>query len=658
MSMLVEVLFGVVALLLTHRASAEEPAPVSGTDSSAAVVPAQGTDTVHSVDAVVVTGSRTERTLGEAPVATEVISREEIAESGARDVAELLEERPGVLIDRSFAGAGPELQGLPADYTLILVDGVRQPGRVNGVIDLSRFALDDVERIEIVRGAGSALYGSDAIAGVINIITRGVKRPLELSGQASLGPRRQIDLGASAGVKSGAWSTRLSGGRHSAAAFDLDPSDIATTQAAFQQYDIADRSEYAPSRNFKLTASADYTRRSRQGIDLSGGGAVFDRDNLTQTANVWVKPELQLGQGTRLGVRASYGVFHDEFSLDQRGSAALDEDQHTRENIGQIGAQLDALLGKSQLLTAGSEGSYETLDTERLNGKRGERTRLGLYLQDEWTLSEAPLFVLLPGVRVDIDSQFGATPTPRIAARFDPVRELTLRATYGWGYKAPDFRELYLLFENPSVGYLVEGNTDLKPERSRNVNASIEYRPHRSVWLSFHGFYNSLQDRIDTVLAPSTDVGPQRFRYGNVNSALTRGLTASLSVSPLTGLRLEFSYDYTDARAKSDGNEPLFGVPTERATASLRYREPSIGFETLWRASFVGSRPFYQDNDGDGVDERLNAPSYAQVDLRVAQRLRYGFSGFLFAQNLLNAGDPAFLPLAPRSFSGGVNYDF
>src|SRR5262249_36138094 len=159
---------------------------------------------------------------------------------------------------------------------------------------------------------------------------------------------------------------------------------------------------------------------------------------------------------------------------------------------------------------------------------------------------------------------------------------------------APDFRELYLYFENPSVGYLVQGNPDLKPERSQNIGASVELRPHRSVWFSLQGFYNLLEDRIDTALTPSGDMGPQRFQYRNVNSALTRGFTATLSVSPMTGLRLEFSYDLTDARARG-GDQQLSGVAAQRATASLRYRAPDIGFETSWRGSFVGTRPFYQD---------------------------------------------------------------
>jgi outer membrane receptor for ferrienterochelin and colicins len=492
---------------------------------------------------------------------------------------------------------------------------------------------------------------------VINLITRRASRPLELGGSLNAGPNGRLDVTGSAGGQRGPASLRLSGGRHASDGFDLDPGNIATTQGAFQQYDIAQNSELRLSSGFRLASSAEYTRRARQGIDQSGAGAVFDRNNRTQTASLGLRPELDLGSGVLLHLRTGYSLFRDQFELDQRGSDALDDSQDTREQLAHVGAQLDALRG-SHLLSAGAEGSYESLSTERLANGHGDRTRLGLYVQEEWTLNEAPLLVLTPGARLDIDSQFGTAPTPRVALRFDPVRELTLRASYGWGFKAPDFRELYLRFENPSAGYLVEGSTELEPERSRNVGASVELRPHRSLSLSLQGFYNLLEDRIDTALVPAVDMGPQRFSYRNVDSAMTRGLIASLSVSPLAGLKLEFSYDLTDAYSRGSSNQRLSGVPAQRATAGLRYRAPNVGLETSWRGTFVGKRPFYQDTDGDGTDERRDSYGYASIDVRVAQRIGYGFRSFFMGENLLDAGDAEFLALAPRTFSGGVEFEY
>jgi outer membrane receptor for ferrienterochelin and colicins len=634
--------------------TAVEPAPRA---DSGVADGGEGED-VHSVDAIVVTGSRTERPLGEAPVATEVITREEIDDSGAQSLGQLLEEQPGVFVDRGIGGAAPQLQGLPADYTLILIDGVRQPGRLNGVIDLDRFSIEDIERVEIVRGSASALYGSDAIAGVINIITRKARKPLDVTGQGSYGAYATLDLSAGVGVRRDTWSSRMSGGYHSRDSFDLDPSDIATTQSASKQYNIANQSTYSPTRGLTLALTGDYRHQDRNAIDVNAaGGAVFDRENVTETGSVLLKPEWKFGAGSRLELRTSLAIFRDQFLLDQRDASELDELTDTREQLAQLGAQFDTLIGSSHLGTLGAEVAYESLRTTRLENGRGTRTRGALYLQDEWTLLGSPLLVLLPGARLDVDSQFGAYPTPRVALRFDPLEQVTLRASYGWGFKAPDFRELYLLFENPSVGYLVEGNTALRPEKSRNVNAGVEYRPHRTLWLSAQGFYNDISDRIGTNLAADNDAGPQRFVYQNVDSAHSLGVDSNVRFSPLRGLRLDVGYSWTRTRNESDG-QPLSGTPLHRATASVRYAVPSIGFETTWRAAFIGSRPFYQDNDGDGIAERVNASGYASVDARVAQRLAYGFGTFLLAQNLLDAGDAAFAPLAPRTLSGGVTLDY
>jgi outer membrane receptor for ferrienterochelin and colicins len=651
---------GIAALLsMAAPAAAADGEPAAAEPAAPAAEPV-GTDTgedVHSVDAIVVTGSRTERPLGEAPVATELITREEIDASGAQNLGELLEERPGIYIDRSFAGAAAQLSGLPSDYTLILIDGVRQPGRIDGSIDLDRFSIEDIERVEIVRGASSALYGSDAMAGVINIITRKAKKPIEVNGQGSYGAYSTLDLSAAVGLRRKAWSTRVSGGRHSRGAFDLDPSDAATSQSASTQYNISNQSTYSPTRQLTLTATGDYRHQDRQAVDVgAAGGAIFDRENVTETGSVLLKPEWKLAQGSRLELRTSFAMFRDQFLLDQREASDLDQLQDTRERMAQIGAQFDTLIGESHLVSLGTEGWYESLATERLVGT-GNRTRGAVYVQDEWSILGEPTLVLLPGARVDVDSQFGAYGTPRLAVRFDPVERVTLRASYGWGYKAPDFRELYLLFENPSVGYLVEGNTELQPEKSRSYNASAEYQPHRSVWLSMQGFYNEISDRIGTNLAPATDLGPQRFVYQNVDSASSLGAEANLRLSPLDGLRFDLGYTWTRTRNASDG-EPLSGQPLHRATASVRYTAASFGFETLWRGAFVGSRPFYRDVDGDDTAERQDAPGYASIDARVAQRIGFGIKTFLLAENLLNAGDATFLPIPPRTFSGGMTLDY
>jgi outer membrane receptor for ferrienterochelin and colicins len=630
--------------------------PVASSAHAQTALPVPESGAVETTDAIVVTGSRTERPLAETPVATQVIGTREIAESGARNVAELLEDQAGIYIEPSFAGAGPELQGLDPNYTLILIDGQRAIGRVGGVIDLRRYPIEDIERIEIVRGASSALYGSDALAGVINIITKRSKRPVEVDAQGSVGYRNQVDLRGRVGVSGGdAWGA-LSGGLHRDDGYDLDPSTAATSGSEIQQYEAALRGGYDFGSKLDLGASAEYRYRAQDGLDESGGGALLDRRNRTEDANFFLRPEWTPGPGTRLSTRAGYSYFRDQFMLDQRQGVAFDDYQDTREQMLQGGVQLDFSPHARHLATVGVEGFFERLRSERLQGGEGDRQRGALYVQDEWSVLEQPLFVLLPGARVDLDSDFGAYVTPRIATRFDPSSAITLRASFGLGFRAPDFREQLLFFENPSAGYVVEGNPDLDPEHSRNVTVGAELHPSSLVWASLSLFRNDLKDMISTELTdPGGAGGPMRFQYENISSAYTQGIEASVRLNPMQGIRLDLSYAFVDTRDE-ELDRPLSGRPKHRATLAMRYRDPGIGFETVWRAALVGERVFYEDDDGDGTEERVDAPAYASVDLRVQQRIAYGFSGFLYAENVLDAGDPELLTIPPRSFSIGLSF--
>lgn len=232
----IHALLGLVALLAARQAGAGDP-PAGPPEASTEAI----SDPQYQS---VVTATRSEEPLADTPVATEVITRDEIAASGAENVAEVLDERPGVEIVRSFAGANIYLQGLDPEYMLVLVDGQRVIGRVNGAVDLARIPVDDIERIEIVRGASSALYGSDAIGGVINIITRRAGEPLEADVSLAYGSFNATDLRTHAGMQRGRWNASLTAGWHRSDAFDIDPFEPSTNGSAFDELEVGGRLQY------------------------------------------------------------------------------------------------------------------------------------------------------------------------------------------------------------------------------------------------------------------------------------------------------------------------------------------------------------------------------------------------------------------------------
>lgn len=610
---------------------------------------------VHEVDQIVVTGSRTERRLADTPVSTEVITREEVEASGAENLADLLEEHPGLDVFRSFAGSGIRMQGMDPEYVLVLVDGQRVTGRVGGAIDLTRFPIEDIERVEIVKGASSALYGSDALGGVVNIITRRARKRYEAEGHVAYGSFNTADVSGRGGLKLGAWNSRLSAGWHRGDGFDLNPTDIATNGNAFNEVNVGNRTEYRPDDAVTLSAHADFLYRDQSGIDLSGGGAIFERRNRTEAFSASLGPEIRMSGPSKLRATAYYMFFRDQFLLNQRGSSTLDQYQETCEQLLQLSTQYDRLLFSRHLMTVGAEGFVERLRSERLEHGHGGRERGALFAQDEWTILEKPRLVVVPGARVDFDSQFGTHPSPKIALRFDRHETLVLRASYGWGFRAPSFKELLLRFQNPGAGYVVEGNPDLRPETSRSFNVGAEYRPAKWFWLNVNFFRNDIDDLIQTEIVDGGGAGgPTQFRYVNISSAYTQGLESTVRVRPVRGLTFELGYTLTDTKDRN-AQRPLAGRALHRGTFNVRYRHAPWGLEGLVRGSVVSDRPFYRDDNGDGLDERIDAPLYGTLDVRLAKSFfeeRLAF--FVMGENLLNAGDPQFLAIQPRTFSGGV----
>jgi outer membrane receptor for ferrienterochelin and colicins len=607
---------------------------------------------------IVVTAARTEQAVGDVAVSTRVIDRAAIEASGAENLAGILEEQPGLQVLRSFAGAGGvgvQMHGLDAKYVLILVDGQRATGRVGGVVDLSRFPAEDIAQIEIVKGPGSSLYGADAIAGIINIITRRSTRPLEVDGRVRYGSFHTSDLATTIGGRRGRWSTRWSGGWSHTAGFDRDKSDASTTGNAGDNLHAAQRTEVQARRDVTIGIHSDVQRRDLRGVDSGAGGAVFDRRNLTRTASVTLVPEITWTAPARLRLTGHVAHFDDDYSLDQRKSDALDQRQRTRDTLGQIGAQYDHVVAGRHLFSAGMEVQLERLATPRLEQASSHRQRLGIYAQDEWKVALKPLVVIVPGARLDLDSQFGGYGSPRLAVRVDPALPLTLRASAGLGFRAPSFRELYLSFANPAAGYRVAGNPDLRAETARSATVGAAWRFAAGRQLSVDYFHHRLRDLIALDANTLMLGGDNTFRYTNVGAARSHGVEAALSLQFGGGVDAELSYTFT--RATDLGLErPLPGRPAHQGLSRVRWRHPRSGTSAQLRAAVQGRQFYFGDDDGDGVETAIRVAPYASVDLRVAQELLRGrLTLFVGVDNLLDAGDASYLPLIPRLFYGGLS---
>lgn len=669
-----------IALAGTDTASVAAEASSSGA-SGTSEASAQGD--WGPMDRVVVTGARREERQAEAVVRTESMNREEIEASGAESLEEVLDGFPGIRIRRSFAGAAVQIRGLDAQHTLILVDGQRMNGRVDGVFDLSRIPAERIERVEVVKGPASALYGSDALGGVINIITKDADRPLEAWARVAAGSledRRTgllsadgpstLDVSTRLGARRGAWSGTLTAGFHHQGAFDLAPEDAATTGSELDSFDVETSHRFTLSPSVQLDLRADLFRRALQGVELgsnlddasvedspfrdAGTRSQFERRNMTTTWSVAAGPRIDLAPGHELAFTGTYSRFRDDFVRDQAGDDDNDLNQTTVDELALLTGQYDGRLAEAHLFTAGIETLYETVASPRLRQGQGERGRFSLYAQHEWRL--LPEIQLVPGARLDVDSQFGVYPAPKISARWSPLEALAFRASYGLGFRAPAVRELFLTFENPAAGYVVNGNPNLRPELSRGLTAGVQLIKPDGLFegSSFEAeFYrNDVDDLIVFQLDETANDGTQTFTNENVESALTQGVELLWTMRWIRSLGTELGYTFLDAQDRTR-DRSLPGRSRHRFTFRAFLDHRATGVSAWVRGAWASQAPLFTDFDG-GRTETVFIPAFVSVDARVQKTIGDHVAAFVGGDNLTDAGDAAVLPILPRSVFAGL----
>jgi outer membrane receptor for ferrienterochelin and colicins len=675
---------------VVHRAEPAASLPVSPVDApgprpAAELAPESAAKEPENLlrphEIVVVTGRRSEEILGDAPIAIEVIDRQQIASIGARDVGQILSTQPGIQIERSFRGDAIQMQGLDPQHTLVLVDGERIVGARDGALDLTRFFASDVERIEIVRGPASAIYGSDAMAGVINIITRPSVSGLSAAGLGRYGATRgAADVFSDIGQHGDAWVNvsggvdklrgRLSASYRREAPFDLIPQTPATTGNQLDLRNLQGRIDWIANERTRLPFSLRMQRREQLGIDESGTGAVYDRRIRTDETAYQFAPRFTLRQRDVLTTSLAYTQIRSQYSRDQRRDDDGDSFEDYRERLASARLQYDALLAKRLLMTSGIEALGQDLvcllpenagaeeqDACRFDAKeRIQRGRISAYTQADITLTEGPktYVVLSPSARVDVDSQYGVNISPRLTARVDPMDGLILRAGAGRGFRAPSLTELYLAFANPGANYRVSGNQDLGPETSLGSNISAELSRIRWFIATLNLFRNDLHDLIDTRLTndPSQNGGEQLFSYVNVKRARTQGVEAMWRIKATDWLVLDLTYTLTHAR-DLDERRPLSGRALQRGSARFALGGETYPWSASLRALTAGRRYFYTE-DVEGNTTKLTASAYLTADARCAYRIGSHFEPFLSAENLTDTGGTN-LPLRPVTLYVGLS---
>lgn len=567
-----------------------------------------------SLDATVVTAARREQRLADAVVPVELISRRQVEETGATDVASVLTERLGIQLDRGLPGnSGVQLQGLGSQRVLVLVDGQPLVGRIGGTLDLSRLSANNVERIEVVKGPQSTLYGSDAMGGVINVVTR---RPqtdrMEARLQAVGGSMGRSDMLGTLLANHGATDVVLDVGVRQLA---LTPgvSDAAATFA--DRYDVSPSVGWRSNGGLTLQAGGIFTGE-RQRYRTGPLFRFVDRDQLAARAGAeYVTGRHRMGAllyRSRFDHLARASTFDTpQGDLGDRDRQQLSELELTYAGPTPIG-QLDA----------GVEIRRESIVADRVQGMRQHWDLVEPFAQVGLVFGKV---AVTPGVRYTHNSQWGSALAPRLAAMWQATEQVRVRASAGRGFRAPDFKELFLSFANAQAGYAVVGNPLLRPETSENVQLHVE-RVGVRTFVRASVFDNRLEQFIQFVTAEDAGV----FSYENVDRAWTRGAELESGFTR-DRWRVEGGYSFLRTRDLGTGLE-LLSRPRHSGRLSMSVGN-LIGSRLAASLVHTGAMPTGRDEAGVVTTEQ---PAFTRLDLRGARPIVGGLELSVGVDNLFN----------------------
>jgi outer membrane receptor for ferrienterochelin and colicins len=583
---------------------------------------------------VIVTAARREQKLADAVVETEVITSRELRR-GPSDLASVLTQHVGIQPDGGVpAGTGVQLRGFGARRVLVLVDGQPLVGRVNGTLDLARIPVASIERIEIVKGPQSTLYGSDAIGGVINLISK----PAPLSGAnggitTTTGSHGRAEIFADAGFRRGSFASTFDAGYQNVDLASGISSD-ASTYSRRGTGALKTRWDADSSRRLELSALTVVERQRYR------TGQLFHFGDNVQTA--MTLSAHNDGQLDRLGATLSASTF-DHLSRASTGDVpASDSGARDRQRLVQ-GELTWSSARWTTLVDAGLAVRREWIDADRLAANTEAIVGVEPFAQATFEMGS---FLVTPGARLSWSDRWGEFFAPRLAVLTRPRDDLAIRASVGRGFRAPDFKELYLSFVNDAAGYAVYGNPGLKPERSTSLSLGGEWTG-ATTFVRATGFNAQYRDFIET-LAPDPNMV---FTYGNVARGWTRGFEVEGGVL-VRDWRLETAAEALWTKDESTGMS-LLGRPPVTLRASVIGPVLPATHLTL-KVAYVGKTPIDRDPDGTVTQYR---EAFPQVNARISRLIGSRFELNGEVTNILNRRLGADWPgFTGRTFSIGLRW--
>lgn len=668
-------------------------------------VNAQDSLITQELNEVLITATRTIRQLSSLPMPAQIISKRDIKNSNSVRLNDILNEQTGLITVSDFGGGeGIQLQGLDSQYTLILVDGVPLVGRSAGTLDISRVSVGNIKQIEVVKGASSSLYGSEALGGVINIITDTPNSGLKGNINYRLGGFNTNDLSSTINYKKGKVGINTYLNRYSSDGYDLDDNDDLNTVEPFSNYTFNSKITYDFTENTNLLLSGKYYTQNQDYVASSSLRGESD-------INEW-NTHLKLSH--RYSEKwSSYFEFYTtrykakDFLNDDNGS--LFSESYYNQLLIRPEVRATYNLNDANNFIGGIGFNHETLDRTDFT-EQPEFNSPYIYLQYDGDINEKLNIIL--GARFDSHNKYKSQFSPKAAIRYEVNDKLAIKSSVGYGFKAPDFRQLYFDFTNATVGYTVLGynavstaipkleeqgeianivvpvsefDNELNPENSISINIGSDFKLTSELKFDLNLFRNNINDLIDTRVIANKTNGQNVFSYYNVNKVYTQGLEFNTTWKPTNRLKIsggyqllyakdkdaEKAFENGDVYARENPSSPSFQLNKEdyfglfnrsrhMANLKLFYTIPDWNMDTNLRGTYRSKYGLIDSNGNtylDSYDEYVNG--YAIIDFAINKTFNKDYQLGFGVDNLFNFTDTQNISnIAGRIIYGKLNIQF
>lgn len=665
------------------------------------------------INEVVVTGSRTARPIKLSPVTTQVLGGKALVDAGYSNLQQALQqETPGLNVQKVGFGNEISMQGLDARHVLFLMDGERMTGDMAGNLDYERFNLHAIDRIEIVKGASSTLYGSRAAGAVINLITKKSTKPLSIDAGVRYGQmnernyknpqpqdflymfeknadRPNLQSWVSAGFKASKFTSQTDVWYSSTDAFYMYQAEndkkVYTKEAnPFLPHDITVLSTSARppmgiegKEHISIAQKLYYDPNKNLSVLVYGSSFFMNTYDLIQDMVFSQARDWTAGTKVTYHVKDWFSVtgslhadFYDRFKRHER----IDKRKKDYESsIYQPRLSITSDYFDGHSLIFGVEHTSDELTSDRFSGDANHdlKTRAlketEYFLQDEWTIN--PQWMVSAGIRTNFSKAFGFMGMPKIAGKYSPNEHWSIRANYSMGYRSPSIKELFFNWDHLGM-FMIRGNEHMQPEKNNYFSLGGEYSNDR-LFVSATAYGNYFRDKIEGVWR-IYDM-QYNFEYTNLSKQRLLGVEMIGKWRMFDFLTLNGTYSYVNV-SKNKGIQVNTTSP-HAATASLDYRfnRKNYRLGAVLSASYMGRKRFdvqdrvFVEEDNRSYDAyfRCDLPQYVLCNLSVSQtfynkvKLTLGVDNlFDYVPKTLGSGITMFNVPATTGARGWVQLEF